>query len=144
MVLHRQILFGLDIAAVADAILIRISAKQVPSLHRVAPRYLKLVTSSNFWPFMLISALILFVLFVMILLFSVLTSFLYAVVLSTNLLVKPRSSPLLPPIRMMSSANRKLHVGLSPMEMDVWWSWSVSCMIFSGNKLNRMGESKHP
>ena len=22
------------------------------------------------------------------------------------------------------------------MEMDVWWSWSVSCMIFSWNKLN--------
>ena len=31
-------------------------------MHRVAPRYLKLVTSSNFWPFMLISALMLFVL----------------------------------------------------------------------------------
>ena len=52
----------------------RTSAEQVSSLHRVAPRYLKLVTSSNFWPFMLISALMLFVLLVMILLFSVLTS----------------------------------------------------------------------
>ena len=49
----------------------RISAEQVPSLHRVALRYLKLVTSSNFWLFMLISALMLFVLLVMILLFSV-------------------------------------------------------------------------
>ena len=28
------------------------------------------------------------------------------------------------------------------MEMDMWWSWS--CVIFSRNKLNRMGESKHP
>ena len=34
----------------------RTSAEHVPSLHGDAPRYLKLVTSSNFWPFMLISA----------------------------------------------------------------------------------------
>ena len=38
----------------------------------------------------------------------------------------------------------RLYMGLPLMEMDVWWSWSVSCMIFSRNKLNRMGESKHP
>ena len=56
----------------------RTSAEQVPSLHRVAPRYLKLVNSSNFWPFMLISALMLFVLLVLILRFSVLTSTPYA------------------------------------------------------------------
>ena len=42
----------------------RTSAKQVPSVHRVIPRYLKPVTSSNFWPFILISALILFMLLV--------------------------------------------------------------------------------
>ena len=64
------------------------SAEQVPSFHRVASRYLKLVTSSNFWPFMLIYALMLFVLLVMILFFSVLTSLPYAVVLSTSLLVR--------------------------------------------------------
>ena len=52
----------------------RMSAKLVPSLHKVASNYLKLVTSSNFWPFMLIRALMLFLLLVMILLFSVLTS----------------------------------------------------------------------
>ena len=80
-VLHCQILFSLAIAA---AILMRISAEQVPSLHRVAPSYLKLVTSSNIWPFTLISALMLFVLLVIILLFSVLTSFPYAVTLSTR------------------------------------------------------------
>ena len=85
MVLYRQILFNL---AIAEAILLRISAKQVPSLHRVAPRNLKLVTSSNFWPFMLISALILFVLLVMILLFSVLSSIRYTVALSASLLVR--------------------------------------------------------
>ena len=48
MVLLRQILFNLAIAAIAEAILMQISAEQVPSLHRVAPRCLKLVTSSNF------------------------------------------------------------------------------------------------
>ena len=37
MVLHRQILFSL---AIAEAILMKTTAEQVPSLHRVAPRYL--------------------------------------------------------------------------------------------------------
>ena len=55
-VLHPKILFSLAIVAIAKAILIRNSAEQVPSLHRVAPRCLKLV------PLMLISALMLFVL----------------------------------------------------------------------------------
>ena len=53
----------------------------MPSLDSVAPRYLKVVTSSNFWPFMLISALMLFVLLVMIVLFSGLTSIPYALAL---------------------------------------------------------------
>ena len=67
MVLYRLILFSLTIAAIAEAILIRTSPEQLPSLHRVAPSYLKLVTFSNFWPLMLKSALmILFVLLVMI------------------------------------------------------------------------------
>ena len=79
MVLHRQILFSLAIAATAETIVTRISADQLLSLHGVAPRYWKLVTSSNIWPFMLIAALMLFVLLVMILLFSVLTSIPYAV-----------------------------------------------------------------
>ena len=48
MMLFHQILFNLAITAVAEAILMLISPEQVPSLHRVAPRYLKLVTSSNF------------------------------------------------------------------------------------------------
>ena len=144
MVLHRRVLFSLAITATAEAILIRTSAEQVRSLHRVAPRCLKLITSSNFWPNMLISALMMFVLLVMILLFSMLTSIPYAVALSASLLVRFWSSPLLPPIRSMSSANRRLHMGLPPMGVDMWWSWSVSCMIFSRGKLNRMGESKHP
>ena len=61
-------------------------------MHRVAPRYLKMVTSSNFWPLMLISALILFVLLVMILLFSVLISGVHAVALPTSLSVIQRKN----------------------------------------------------
>ena len=49
MTLHCQILFSLTTAAIAEAILMRTSAEQLPFLHRVAPRYLKLVTSSNYW-----------------------------------------------------------------------------------------------
>ena len=44
MVLHHHILLTLAIAAIAEAILMQASAEQVPSLHRVAPRYLKLIT----------------------------------------------------------------------------------------------------
>ena len=88
MVSHRQILFSLAIAAVSEAILTRTSAEQVPSLLRVAPRHLELVPFVNFWPFMLISALILCVLFFMILLFSVLTYIPYAVALSMSLLMR--------------------------------------------------------
>ena len=44
----------------------------------------------------------------------------------------------------LTDQKTKLHMYLPPTEMDVWWSWTVSCMIFSGNKCNRMGESKHP
>ena len=51
MLMHRQILFSLTSAAIAEAILMRTSAEQVQSLHRVAPKYMKLVTSSNLWKF---------------------------------------------------------------------------------------------
>ena len=61
----------------------------------------------------------------------------------TNLLERSWSLPLLLPIGSILSAKRRLHMGLPPMEMDVWWPWGVSCMIISMNKLNRMGESKH-
>ena len=56
MVLPCQIQFNQAIASTAKAILMRISAEQVPSLHRPAPRYFKLVSSCNIWPF-IISAL---------------------------------------------------------------------------------------
>ena len=87
MALHRRILFNLAIAAIAEAILMQIFAEQLPSFHRVSLSYLKLVFFSNFWPFMLISALM-FMLLVMILLFSVLTSIPYAVALFMSLLLR--------------------------------------------------------
>ena len=74
MVLVQQILFNLAIAAIAEATMMRVSAEQVPFLHRVALRYLKLLTSFNFKPFILISKLTSFLLLVVILLFSVPTS----------------------------------------------------------------------
>ena len=82
--MHRQILFSLAIAAIAEAVLMQTFYEQVSSLHRVAPSYLKLVISLKFWPFMLIFALMLFVLLVMILLFSVLTSIQHADAPSTS------------------------------------------------------------
>ena len=47
---------SLATAAIAEAILMQTSAEQAQSSHRIAPSYLKLVTSSNSWPLMLISA----------------------------------------------------------------------------------------
>ena len=46
----------------------------------------------------------------MILLFSVLTPIPCTVAFSTGLLVRSLSSPLLPPMKSMSSANRRLHI----------------------------------
>ena len=82
------ILLSLAIVAIAEAILMWLSAEQVPSLHRVAPMCFKLVTSSNFWPFMLIFAVMLFMLLIIILPISVLTSSPYAIALTVSLLVR--------------------------------------------------------
>ena len=75
----------------------------------------------------------LFVLLVMTLLFFVLIFIPYVLALSSSLLLSIWSSPLLPLIRSMSSANHRLHMGLPPVEIDVWWPLSVSCMIFCWN-----------
>ncbi|KAH3819300.1 hypothetical protein DPMN_121034 [Dreissena polymorpha] len=60
------------IAAVAMTNCIQTSAELVPSLDRVASNYLKLVISSSFSPFMVMSPLVLVMLFTMIFDFSVL------------------------------------------------------------------------
>ena len=54
-VLLRLGLINLAITAIAKVTLLRISAEQLPSLHGIAHRYLKLVTSCNFWLFVLVS-----------------------------------------------------------------------------------------
>ena len=64
----RQTLINL---VIAETILQRFCVEQVPSLHRIVPRYLRPVTDSSFWPFMLISAPMSLVLLVMIVFFSV-------------------------------------------------------------------------
>ena len=66
----------------------RASAEQMPFLHGIAPRYLKLVTSSNFWGFVLISALMLCVLLDMVLFISVLTCILCSVYESVDEVLK--------------------------------------------------------
>ena len=55
---------------------------------------------------------------------------------------KHSSSPLLPPIGPVSSAHRRLHMGLPSMEMDVLWSWGVYSMIFSRNNDVERNEEK--
>lgn len=51
--------------------------------------------------------------------------------LCVSVLVRPGGSLLVPVIRSMSSAKRTLQIVLPPMEMEVWWSWRLSRMIFS-------------
>ena len=85
-----------------------------------APKYLKLATSFSVSPLMVILALMLLVLFTMVMDFSVLTSIPYALALLSSLSVRACSSVLLPPIRSMSSAKRRLQIGLPPIEMEVW------------------------
>ena len=82
MALLRHSLFNLAITVIVQTILMQVSAEQLLSVHRVAPRYLKLVSSSNFCLFMLIFVLMSFALLIMIFLFSVLTSISYVLALS--------------------------------------------------------------
>ena len=137
-------LVSLAIAAVAVAIHIQISVLQVPSFVRVVPNYLKLVTSSRFLLSIMMLTLALFVLFTITLDFIVLISIPYAPAVATSLLVSSCSSLLLPAMRSILSAKHKLQIGLPPMEIVVVWSWRVSCMILSQNKLKSVGESMHP
>ena len=84
-------MFNLAIAAIVETVLMQISAEQVQSLCMVVrtPSYLKLVTSSNFWPFMIIVCTAVVCAVVMIILFSVLPSIQHAPALSLGLVVRP-------------------------------------------------------
>ena len=126
------------IAVLAETILTRTSSQKVPSLHSVAPRYLKLVTSSNFRPFTLISALMLFTLLVVTLLFSVLTSISYAVAVyeSVGDVLKFTVAA---PVRLVGC-----------IRVCARWRWRCGgsgvflAWVFSRNMLNRMNKSNHP
>ena len=139
-----QILFSLAMLAVAMASLILISAVERPSFVSVAPRYLKAITSSSCWPFMLICTVDLSPLLTMTLLFSLLISMPYSRALFDNLSVSSCNSSLLPPIRSMSSANLGLEIIRPPMEIVDLKLCNVSLMMFSKYKLKRIGERRQP
>lgn len=86
-----HILSSLAVAALAPAIRMQISAIQLPSFDKVAPRYLELDTS-----IMVTLTLALLVLITITLNFSVLGFIPYAAALSTSLWVRSCSSILLP------------------------------------------------
>ena len=117
------------------------STEQVSSLQRFASRYRELVISSNFWPVMLISALMLFMLLVSILLFfcaDVYSVCRFSVYESVGEVLKFTIA-----VTHKITTIDKSQAAYGPtMEVDVWLSWTVSCMIFR-NELNRMGQSKH-
>ena len=48
------------------------------------------------------------------------------------------------PIISMSSVKRRLQTSQPPIEMAVFCSLRISCMIHSGQTVNRTRESKHP
>ena len=118
-------------------VLMQISTEQLLSLQRVAPKYLRLVISTNCSSLPAYTLLMLLVIFCADY-YSTPSLCLWCTSVGTVL-----KCSILLPLRLMS-VNCRLRRGLPPMEMDMWWSWSDSCMIFSRNKLNRMGESKHP
>ncbi|KAH3860041.1 hypothetical protein DPMN_022934 [Dreissena polymorpha] len=133
--LHAHNLLSVAVAAVAMVFLIQTSAVLVPALERNSPKNVKLVTSASFSPFMVMSALVLFVLYTMIFDFSRLTSIQFAPALSKSMLVS---------MKLMSFENLKLGMDLPLMEIYVSWSRRVTCIICSRNILNTAGESRHP
>ena len=139
-----QILFSLAMLAVAMASLILISAVERPFFLSVAPWYLKAITSSSCWRFMLVCAVVLSPLLTMTLLFSLLISMPYSRALFDNPSVSSCNSSLLPPIRSMSSANHRLEIIRLPMETVDLKLCNVSLMMFSKYKLERIGERRQP
>ena len=140
--LSLHMIFSLERAAVAGAILERISGFD-PSLEMIAPRYLKLSTSSSLWPFILISLWKPLELFVITFVLSGPISILYpVVVLSRRSIRTPASS--FSAFTTMSSAKRKLVMSRPPMLTLPSWSSKASYMILSRKMLKRVGESRHP
>ncbi|GFR61440.1 lymphoid-restricted membrane protein [Elysia marginata] len=139
-----QIFPSLANAAVAKAIRVRTSTVELPSYCKVAPRYLNLCTNSRGLSSMVMEASLTLSLLTMTLDFSELTSIPKALEEATNLSVRTCNSACYPNIRSMSSAKRRLHIGLPPMEI-VGLCWCrVSCIIRSRNILKSTGERRQP
>ena len=112
--LSLQMVFSLASAAVVCAILDSTSGLEPWSV-TTAPRYLKLTTSSNFSPLILMSMLIPFALLVISLVFSALISMPKAAEVLSRRSTREASSSSFPARSSMSSAKRKLVIVLPPM-----------------------------
>ncbi|KAH3840305.1 hypothetical protein DPMN_113752 [Dreissena polymorpha] len=44
----------------------------------------------------------------------------------------------------MSSSNPKVEKGLPLMEMEVWLTWGLTCIIFSMKLIRIMGKNRQP
>ena len=137
MLLLLQTLLCLTMADVAMPILVFISVEERPSLVSVEPRYLKASTFYNCCPFTWICAHVLFPLFTITLLFLLLTSIPYAPDLVVSLSVRSCSSWLLPPIKSILSAKRRLLIVLPPMETVELKSCSISRLMFSKKQVEK-------
>ena len=143
ILLSFQTGFNLVDAAVVCAILESISGLE-PSSVITGPRYLKLVTVSNFCQFTLISMLVTLVLFVISLVFSALISMPQAVEALSRCSTNFASSSSSSTKTSMSLANRRLVIVLPPVLTVPSRSSMTSAMILTRNTLKRVGESRHP
>ena len=134
--LSFQMVLCLASAAVAWAILARMSGLD-PSSAMIVPRYLNLLTQSNFSPLDLMSVLKPLVLLVITLVFSALICMPKAVDVLSRRSTKSASSSSIPARPSMSSAKRKVVILLPPTLIVP--SWSV--IILSKKMLKRVGES---
>ena len=143
MLLSLQMGVSFVRAAVACAILERTSDLE-PSSETTAPRYLKLVTMPNFYPFTFISLWMPLALFVISLVFSALISILYLVQLLSRFSTRASSSCSSLARASMSSANRRLVIYLPPMLTFPSGSSRAPDMIRSRNVLKRVGDRRDP
>ena len=109
----------------------------------IAPRYLKLSTSSSLWHFILISLLKSFGLFVITFVLSGPISILYLVVALSRRSARTSASSSSSAFTTMSSAKQKLVMSHPPMLTLPSWSSNASHMILSRKVLKRVGESNY-
>ena len=128
--------------AFAMATLVLISIAEPPSFGSVSPRFLKAVTSSSFWTFMLICGVVFSQMVTMTLFFSLQTCIPYNLALLDNLSVRCCSSLLLPFARPMSSANLRLLIVRPSMEIEDMKLCNVSLIMFSKYMLNSTRDSR--